>query len=83
VKVPTLYVDYVGEQAHVARLQHVRQERSEAAVKRALDHLRRVCEGTENTMPALIEAAQAYATLGEMMDVLRSAFGEYREPAVF
>jgi methylmalonyl-CoA mutase N-terminal domain/subunit len=83
VKVPTLYVDYVGEQAHVARLQRVRRERSASAVKQALDHLRRACAGTENTMPALIEAAQAYATLGEMMDVLRSAFGEYREPAVF
>jgi methylmalonyl-CoA mutase, N-terminal domain len=83
VKVPTLYVDYVGEQAHVARLQKVRRERSSADVKRALDQLRRACEGEENTMPALIEAAKAYATLGEMMDVLRSVFGEYTEPAVF
>jgi len=83
VKVPTLYVDYVGEQAHVARLQKVRRERSSVDVKRALDQLRRACEGEENTMPALIEAAKAYATLGEMMDVLRSVFGEYTEPAVF
>jgi methylmalonyl-CoA mutase N-terminal domain/subunit len=34
-------------------------------------------------MPALIEAAKAYATLGEIMDVFRVAFGEYMEPAVF
>ncbi len=83
VKIPTLYVDYEGEKAHIARLQRVRSERSASAVKRALDDLRCACEGTENTMPALIECAQAYATLGEIIDVFRAAFGEYMEPAVF
>ncbi len=83
VKVPTLYVDYEGEKAHIARLQRVRRERDASAVKRALDNLRRACDGKENTMPALIEAAKAYATLGEMIDVFRAAFGEYMEPAVF
>jgi methylmalonyl-CoA mutase N-terminal domain/subunit len=83
VKVPTLYIDRVGEQAHLARLARVRRERDQAAAQRTLDNLRRAAEGSENTMPALIEAAQAYATLGEIMDVFRAAFGEYREPAVF
>jgi methylmalonyl-CoA mutase N-terminal domain/subunit len=83
IKVPTLYVDYAGQQAHLQRLQRVRRERDQAAVKRALQHLCHACEGTENTMPALIEAAQAYATLGEIMDVFRTVFGEYMESAVF
>jgi methylmalonyl-CoA mutase N-terminal domain/subunit len=83
IKVPTLYVDYAGQQAHLERLHRVRRERDQSAVKRALLHLRRACEGTENTMPALIEAARAYATLGEMMDVFRAVFGEYLESAVF
>jgi len=48
-----------------------------------LENLRRVAEGTENTMPAIIEAVKAYATLGEIMDVFRTVFGEYMEPAVF
>ena len=52
-------------------------------VERALENLRRVAEGTENTMPAIIEAVKAYATLGEIMDVFRAVFGEYMEPAVF
>jgi len=52
-------------------------------VKKALDQLKRVCDGTENTMPAIIEAAKAYATLGEITEVFRSAFGDYMEPAVF
>lgn len=83
VKVPTLYIDRVGEQAHLARLERVRRERDQLATRRALDNLRRVAEGSENTMPALIEAARAYATLGEIMDVFRASFGEYMEPAVF
>jgi methylmalonyl-CoA mutase N-terminal domain/subunit len=33
-------------------------------------------------MPPLIAATEAYCTLGEMCDVLRSAFGEFREPIV-
>ncbi len=83
IKVPTLYVDYEGERAQIARLQRVRSERDNAEVKRTLDNLRRACDGTENTMPAIIEAVKAYATLGEIMDVFRAAFGEYMEPAVF
>jgi methylmalonyl-CoA mutase, N-terminal domain len=83
IKVPTLYVDYEGQRAHLERLNRVRRERDQTAVKRALENLHRVAEGTENTMPAIIEAVRAYATLGEIMDVFRAVFGEYMEPAVF
>jgi len=83
IKVPTLYIDQVGEQAHLERLNRVRRERDQAAVKRTLENLRCVAEGTENTMPAIIEAVRTYATLGEIMDVFRAVFGEYMEPAVF
>jgi methylmalonyl-CoA mutase, N-terminal domain len=74
VKIPTLYVNYAGERAHLERLERVR---------RALAELQRAREGPENTMPALIEVVRAYTTLGEIMDVFRSVFGEYMEPAVF
>ena len=83
IKVPTLYIDRVGEMAHLERLKRVRKERDQDAVKCALDELRRVAEDTENTMPAIIEAVKTYATLGEIMDVFRSVFGNYMEPAVF
>jgi len=83
IKVPTLYIDRVGEMAHLERLKRVRKERDQDAVKCALDELRRVAEGTENTMPAIIEAVKTYATLGEIMDVFRSVFGHYMEPAVY
>jgi methylmalonyl-CoA mutase N-terminal domain/subunit len=83
IRVPTLYIDQVGERMHLERLNRVRQERDNAAVKGALENLRRVAEGSENTMPAIIEAVKTYATLGEIMDVFRSVFGDYMEPAVF
>jgi methylmalonyl-CoA mutase N-terminal domain/subunit len=83
VKVPTLYVDYAGQEKHLARLDRVRRERDQSQVKRTLDNLGRTCASRENTMPAIIEAVKAYATLGEIMDVFRSAFGNYMEPAVF
>ncbi len=83
IKVPTLYVDREGERAQIERLQRVRSERSASEVKRSLDNLRHACDGTENTMPAIIEAVKAYATLGEIMDVFRASFGDYMEPAVF
>ena len=83
IKVPTLYIDRVGEMAHLERLERVHKERDQDAVKCPLDELRRVAEGTGNTMPAIIEAVKTYATLGEIMDVFRSVFGDYMEPAVF
>lgn len=83
IKVPTLYVDYEGEKAQIARLERVRRERNNQATQRALENLKRVAEGTENTMPAILEAVKSYATLGEIMDVFRAVFGDYMEPAVF
>src|SRR5437667_2599752 len=83
IRVPTLYIDRVGERAHLERLSRVRRKRDNTAVKRSLENLRRVAEGTENTMPAIIEAVKTYDTLGEIMADFRTVFGEYMEPAVF
>jgi methylmalonyl-CoA mutase N-terminal domain/subunit len=51
-------------------------------VTRALDRLRRTAAGSDNTMPALLDAVRAYATIGEMCDALRDVWGEYQEQAV-
>ncbi len=83
IKVPTLYIDRVAEKAHLERLRRVRKERDSVVVQTALDNLRRVAEGNENTMPAIIEAVKVYATLSEIMNVFRGVFGDYMEPAVF
>jgi len=48
-------------------------------VQRSLDALKRAAEGSENTMPFILDAARAYATLGEICDALRAVFGSYQE----
>lgn len=63
------------------RLARLRQERDAVRAQRALDALRWGAEDPEvNTMPLLIDCAQADCTLGEMCDALRPIFGEYQEP---
>ena len=56
----------------------LRAERDAAAVARALEALRAAAQGDANLVPVLVEAVKAYATIGEICDVLREAFGEYR-----
>lgn len=58
------------------RLQTVRRERDETATAAALARLRETARGDDNTMPAIIEAVEAYATLGEISDMFREVFGE-------
>jgi len=71
------------EVRQIERLNRVRRERDAAKVERALDHLRKAAEGSENLMYPILECTEAYATLQEMCDVLREVFGEYTEPPVY
>jgi methylmalonyl-CoA mutase, N-terminal domain len=57
----------------------VRAERDPAQWERVMTALRRATEGTENLMPYLIDAVNAYATLGEICGLLRDVFGEHQE----
>jgi len=67
------------EAEQLARLQKVKRERNNAKVKEALDKLHDAADRDENLMPTVIEAVKAYATLGEITNVLRGVFGEYKE----
>jgi len=67
------------EKQQLTRLQKVRRERNQRKVKEALDKLHDEADKNKNLMPTIIEAVKAYATLGEITNVLRSVFGEYRE----
>jgi methylmalonyl-CoA mutase N-terminal domain/subunit len=78
--IPILEMDPQGYDRQVARLNQLRMERDNEKVQQTLSALRAACEGSENTMPYLIDAAKAYATLGEIMDVMREVFGVYEEP---
>jgi methylmalonyl-CoA mutase N-terminal domain/subunit len=60
-----------------------RAARDDAAVRAALDRLVTAARGTDNMIPAMLDAARAEATLGEICDALRAEWGVYREPARF
>ncbi|HEY7343660.1 MAG TPA: methylmalonyl-CoA mutase family protein [Ktedonobacterales bacterium] len=83
VKVPTLYVDPAKERIHLERLERVRRERDSEKATAALAALEAAARGTENTMPYLLDCARAYCTLGEMMGVFRTVFGDYTEAVVY
>jgi methylmalonyl-CoA mutase N-terminal domain/subunit len=82
LQVPLLRMDPQGYERQRVRLAQVREERDNGAVGQALDRLRIAAQGTENTMPYILDAVRAYATLQEVMDVFREVFGLYREPMI-
>jgi len=63
----------------VANLQKMKKERSNEKVKAVLDKLHDNADHNKNLMPTIIEAVKAYATLGEICNVLRNVYGEYKE----
>ncbi len=65
------------------RLAALRAERAAAPVRRALSRLRLAARGHENLMPAILQAVEALATVGEISDCLRSVFGLYQEAVAF
>ena len=69
-----------GEQFQIQRLNDVRRTRDGRQCAETLRALERAAKGSDNLMPFLLDAVNAYATLGEMMDVFRGVFGEY-EPS--
>jgi methylmalonyl-CoA mutase N-terminal domain/subunit len=79
--VPLLEMDPQGYETQMARLKELRETRDSGAVGQALDRLRLACQGSENTMPFILEAVRSYATLGEIVDVMREIFGTYQEPS--
>jgi methylmalonyl-CoA mutase N-terminal domain/subunit len=80
--IPILKMDPNGYTRQVNRLKEVRKTRDSGRVGQTLDRLRIACEGTENTMPYIMECVHAYCTLGEIVGVMTKVFGKYEETAV-
>jgi methylmalonyl-CoA mutase N-terminal domain/subunit len=74
-----LRVDPKVEQEQLASLQKLKRERDKRKVEEVLGKLRRSAEKDENLMPPIIDAVKAYATLGEICEVLRQVYGEHKE----
>ncbi|MHB0897669.1 MAG: acyl-CoA mutase large subunit family protein [Spirochaetales bacterium] len=78
-----LRVDPAVGERQVAKLAALRARRDNAATTAALAALKAAAMGTDNLMPPILAAVKTYATLGEICDVLRSVFGEYRPSVMF
>ncbi len=76
-------VDPEVTERQIARTRRVRESRDQAGVGAALRDLERAGRGAENVMPHVSRAVRAHATLGEICDVLRGVFGDYRPPLVY
>ena len=77
-KVPLFKVDDSIQELQIQKLKALKEKRNAAAVSQKLEAIRQRAVHNENLMPAVIEAVESYCTLGEIADVLRGVFGEYR-----
>jgi methylmalonyl-CoA mutase N-terminal domain/subunit len=80
--IPTLRIEPEIERSQIARLNALRAKRDSTRTQAALSELERRAITTENLLPAILNAVEAYATVGEISDTLRRVFGEYQESVV-
>jgi len=76
----------VNPEVERKQIEHVRKlkaTRDNSKVKKVLQKMREIAESDENILPITIDAVKSYATIGEICDVLRDVFGEYKAPTVF
>jgi methylmalonyl-CoA mutase N-terminal domain/subunit len=81
-QIPTLRIDPAIELAQVERLKALRAKRDNAKTTAALHELERRAKTSENLLPAILAAVEAYATVGEISDAMRHVYGEYQESVV-
>jgi methylmalonyl-CoA mutase N-terminal domain/subunit len=77
VQAEVFRVDDSIRKVQTDKLNKLKAERNSIAVEKALSDLAKAAAGTENLMPHILTAVEAYATLGEIADTLRKEFGEY------
>jgi len=68
------------QERQIQGLDKVKRQRDDSRCRKALDDLRSAAEGQENLMPHLVETVKTYASIGEIMTVLKEVFGAYKEP---
>jgi methylmalonyl-CoA mutase N-terminal domain/subunit len=83
LEIPLLKITEEAETRQRERMAALRRDRDEAAVERTLTALREAAAGGENVVPAMLDAARAYATLYEIRFAMEEVFGAYQEPVFF
>jgi methylmalonyl-CoA mutase N-terminal domain/subunit len=80
--IEVLEIDESAGALQLEKLARLKTRRDNAKVHECLDALRRAAKGSENTMPFILDAVRAYATVGEICDTFREVFGTYTETSV-
>lgn len=78
-----LRVDPSIEKHQVKKLNRIKRKRDSRDVERALNQLLDAAEHNENLLPHILTATKKHATIGEICEVLKSIYGEYKAPAIF
>jgi methylmalonyl-CoA mutase N-terminal domain/subunit len=73
-----LTIDDSIRQTQIDKINAVKSSRNAAEVKSNLEAIERAARGDENLMPHILTAVESYATLGEIADVMRGVYGEFR-----
>jgi len=81
--IETLKIDEGVQENQMARLNKLRLKRDKKKVDETLDELKKVAQREGNLMYPILDCVKCYATVGEICNVLRSIYGEYREKAIF
>ena len=83
IEIPILEIRKEVEDEQNQRLNKVRTHRNQKLVKESLQKIQECCKTDVNVMPAIIEAVESYATLGEIVDCMKEVFGEWKEKVFF
>ncbi|MBC8456181.1 methylmalonyl-CoA mutase [bacterium] len=82
IEIPILEIDEKVAEMQREKLRNIRESRDNVAVAETLKKLKTACETDENIMPHLIEAAHRYATMGEIVETMKTVWGEWTEPMI-
>ena len=83
IDIPILEIDTRAEQSQIEKLDQLIKNRDQQQVKNSLKQIIETCQSGDNLMPVIINAAKSYCTLGEIVDAMKTEFGEWQENSVF
>ena len=83
IDIPILEIDTRAEQSQMEKLDQLIKNRDRRQVKNSLKQIIETCQSGDNLMPVIINAAKSYCTLGEIVDAMKTEFGEWQESSVF
>ena len=83
IDIPILEIDTRAEQSLMEKLDQLIKNRDRRQVKNSLKQIIETCQSGDNLMPVIINAAKSYCTLGEIVDAMKTEFGEWQENSVF